>query len=79
MEIGNSHHSSIGAHTVLDVALYSLAWLFVFISELSADDVWKWSWRIASAISLALIIYINWNKALEIFKAKRNKDGNSKG
>ena len=57
----------------LSIALYACSWLFFIFQSWSADAVWTWSWRALSAVSLILIIYINWNKAMEIFKKKNKK------
>lgn len=57
----------------LSIALYACSWLFFIFQSWSADAVWTWVWRGLSAVSLILIIYINWNKAVEIFKNKKKK------
>lgn len=64
-------------HFRASIVLYACSWLFFIFQTISADAVWTWSWRILSAISLILIIYINWNKAMEIFKSKRSKEGHA--
>jgi energy-coupling factor transporter transmembrane protein EcfT len=77
MELNNIDHniSSEGGmpHFRASIVLYICSWVFFVFQTMSADAVWTWSWRALSAISLILIIYINWNKALEIFKSKKKK------
>jgi energy-coupling factor transporter transmembrane protein EcfT len=62
------------SQVVPSIILYICSWLFIGLADASADDIWKWSWRTLSGISLLLIIYINWNKAKEIFKSKKSKN-----
>ena len=72
--IDHNHTTPDGAPTFkLSIALYACSWLFFIFQTWSADALWTWTWRALSAISLILIIYINWNKALDIFKDKKKK------
>lgn len=73
METGNLHDSSHHGpgQFVPSIILYICSWLFIYLGTLSADTIWTWTFRGLSAISLILIIYINWNKAMEIFKGKK--------
>jgi hypothetical protein len=76
METGNLHDTSIDhspGSFKASIILYVCAWIFAWFETLSADVIWTWVWRTLSAISLILIIYINWNKALEIFRGKKEK------
>jgi energy-coupling factor transporter transmembrane protein EcfT len=77
MELNNIDHniSPEGGmpHFRTSIVLYLCSWIFFVFQTITADVVWTWSWRALSAISLILIIYINWNKALEIFKSKKKK------
>jgi len=70
----NNNSSSTGApHFTASIMLYICSWVFFIFQTISADTVWTWTWRALSAISLILIIYINWNKALDIFRNKKKK------
>lgn len=74
MDLNHDIDSTVDTPSLrLSIALYACSWLFFIFQSWSADAVWTWSWRALSAISLILIIYINWNKALEIFKSKKKK------
>lgn len=78
METGHLHdsttdHTGLGAPAKLSIALYVCSWLFLWLETLSADVIWTWTFRILSGISLLLIIYINWNKAIDIFRTKKKK------
>lgn len=68
----NSNNTAIG-HPATSAILYVLSWLFVYFQSVSADEIWTWVWRGLSLISLLLIIYINWDKAVIIFKARKVK------
>ncbi len=71
----NSESSSLGGHPAVSFILYALSWLFMYFQSISADEIWTWVWRGLSLLSLLLIIYINWSKAGEIFRAKNsNRD-----
>lgn len=59
----------------LGTLLCILTPIFVFLSECSADQIWTWSFRVLSAICTALAIYVNWDKAKEVFNKKRRKNG----
>lgn len=67
-----NHHGSGVTHPVASIILYALSWLFIYLETLSMDLIWTWIWRSLSLISLLLIIYINWNKAIDIFRNKKN-------
>ena len=74
MELNNIDHniSSEGMpHFRASIVLYACAWLFFWLQTLSADTIWTWTWRGLSLISLILIIYINWNKAVDIFRGNK--------
>jgi hypothetical protein len=72
METGNLHDAHHGSGTfVPSIILYTCSWLFIYLETLSPDAIWTWAFRALSAISLLLIIYINWAKAKEIFKSKK--------
>ena len=72
MDLNHDIDSTVDTPSLrLSIALYACSWLFFIFQSWSADAVWTWSWRALSAISLILIIYINWNKAMEIFKNKK--------
>lgn len=69
----NSHSTPIG-HPATSIVLYVLSWLFFLLDSFTADQIWTWVWRGLSLVSLALIIYINWSKAREIFlRDKKSK------
>jgi hypothetical protein len=76
MELNNiDHSSSDGAPTFrASIILYISSVVFYIFQTMDLNIVWTWVWRALSLISLILIIYINWNKALEIFKSKKKKD-----
>ena len=82
MELNNIDHNSYGnpdGGPIFrnSVILYVFSWVCFYLQVVTADTLWTWAWRILSAISLLLIIYINWNKAVNIFKNnKRKKDKN---
>jgi len=59
------------------VILYISSIVFYIFQTMDLDLFWTWTWRGLSLVSLILIIYINWNKALEIFKSKKNKSKKS--
>jgi len=69
------HHTASSPDGTLtfkaSIVLYICSWMFFIFQTISADAIWTWTWRALSAISLILIIYINWNKALDIFKNKK--------
>jgi len=68
------HSSSDGAPTFrASIILYISSVVFYIFQTMDLDAVWTWVWRGLSLISLILIIYINWNKAIEIFKKKKTK------
>lgn len=79
MEISHTttggHNNGDFHHIMIDSALLLASGIFELLSKQSADDVYKWFFRALSCISLALVIYINWSKAVKIFNNKRNKDG----
>ena len=37
-------------------------------SDFTIDEAYKWLWRLASLLSLFLLMYINFHKAKEIYK-----------
>lgn len=55
---------------LVSAILYALSWLLNIIAEISIELAWTWFWRILSAVSLSLLMYINWDKAKEIYKKK---------
>ena len=72
MDLNHDIDSTVDTPSLrLSIALYACSWLFFIFQSWSADAVWTWAWRALSAISLILIIYINWNKVKEIFKNKK--------
>ncbi len=73
------HTSSPEAPTFrTSMILYVCSIVFYIFQTMDLDLVWTWVWRGLSLISLILIIYINWNKALEIFKGKSSKEPKDK-
>lgn len=68
----DSSNTGIG-HPATSAILYVLSWLFVYFQAVSADEIWTWIWRGLSLVSLLLIIYINWDKAMTIFKSNKTK------
>jgi hypothetical protein len=57
----------------LSMILYLCSWVFFIVQSWTADVIWTWTFRGLSGVSLLLIIYINWNKAMEIFRGKNKK------
>lgn len=70
----DSHIDNHQAHSnlYLNIILIVYVGLFDLIQSLSADIFYVWLFRTLSVISLLIIIYINGNKALEIFKKKKD-------
>ena len=76
MDLNTIDHSNSpeGAPTFrASIILYISSVVFYLFQTMSIDLLWTWVWRGLSLISLILIIYINWNKAIEIFKNKKKK------
>lgn len=79
MELGQldntPHHDTSTGHLsgLLSLVLYAFSWIAFWLQANTADMIWTWIWRGLSLISLILIIYINWNKAKEIFTGKKNE------
>lgn len=71
MEIENS--TSTDHPPVYTFLLLICGGFFHFIQTATADTLYIWAFRALTIISLSLVIYINWNKALEIFKSKRKQ------
>ncbi len=53
-------------------SLIILALAFDVAQETTADDIYKWVYRVAALLSLGLLIYINWNRAKDVFKNNKN-------
>lgn len=71
MDLNNIDHNSASTDAPTfraSIILYISSVVFYIFQTMDMDAVWTWVWRGLSLISLILIIYINWNKAIEIFK-----------
>ncbi len=78
MEINHTtggHNQGSSHHIMIDTALLLASGIFEALSNASADDVYKWFFRVLSTLSLGLVIYINWEKAKKIFRQK-HRNGN---
>ena len=76
MELNHDIDNTVDTPSLrLSIVLYACSWLFFIFQSWSPDAIWTWGFRALSAISLLLIIYINWAKAKEIFKNKKKKHG----
>lgn len=64
---------SVGPANKLSFILAIFTGAFSILEHLTVDNIYVWTFRILSAISVVLIIYINFNKALEIHRAKKQK------
>lgn len=61
-------------HPAISILLLCTGWVLNILAELTVDNIYTWAFRIASLVSLFLIIGVNWKKGLEgiisIFKKK---------
>jgi hypothetical protein len=67
-----SHSHGVGNFVVSCILLLS-AFTFDVAQTMTVELLYVWLFRALSLISLALVVYINWNKAREIFKSRKNK------
>ena len=65
-------HHSLGMF-FLNGSLMIIGVVFDLMAELTSDDVYKWTYRSIALVSLIFLAYINFNKAREIYKAKKKK------
>lgn len=82
IDVTDTHTSGAWhSHPILGLILVVCSGLFAWFQSLTIDEVWQWSWRILALLSAIPAIYINWNKALDIYKNKKQKqrDGNNIG
>lgn len=71
-EIGlESQNGPSHPHFMINAFLFLLGFTFDFLQAVTADEAYKWVWRFLSLVSLGLIIYINANKAKDIFKKRK--------
>jgi hypothetical protein len=66
-------HGHGAAHGYATLILWICAGFFTWLEHFTADDLYTWSLRALTVISVSITIFINWNKALDIYKAKRKK------
>lgn len=57
-------------HSVLNTILLLFTGLFTMLERASAEEIYTWTFRFLSLISLILIIIINWKKAMQILFKK---------
>ena len=56
------HTNTGGGHGTINTILFGLAGVFSIIQQSSADQIYTWTFRGLSLVSILLIIIINWNK-----------------
>ncbi|MBA4166280.1 MAG: hypothetical protein H0X41_01805 [Chitinophagaceae bacterium] len=59
--------------TWLNFILLGTAAAFNFLQRGAADLGYEWTFRFLSLVSLLIVIYINFNKAKNIFKNRKKK------
>lgn len=69
----NTDYSQNGGIFIGNLLLIASTVLFDFMAELTADDVYKWTYRIVAIISLIALGYINVSRAIELFNKSRKK------
>lgn len=73
------HNTNTNDASVWSLILTFLAGIFTVIEQSSADDIYKWIFRILTLVSLILMIIINWKKAYAIvFKPEQEIDNEKK-
>lgn len=78
MDFHTEHnHGPVGGLGLPNLILFVLTGLFHGLQAFSPDDIYTWTFRILTLISLSLVIYINWDKAVQVFKTKHNKNDKS--
>lgn len=58
-------------HSLINWILSFFTAFFALLERSSADDIYNWTFRVLSLISVSLIIIINWKKAYRTLFPKK--------
>lgn len=74
MELNNHDtHTTGGVGFFANMALLLLTGLLHWAQYITADSVYTWVFRGLSLLSVCIVIYINWPKAVEQYKKRKTK------
>ena len=64
-------------HPLASIFLILFGWIVNSLTSITAEEIWIWTFRVISLLSVLLAIAISWRKAMaeikEIFKKKNKK------